>query len=257
MHEVMRSSEPDYVVAIRCRYDHWEELYDVAGVQSRVCRNRYPDPCCTAYLNRLDGEAIRQVLRNSLRYDFSGICGYCEQDCADTVAVIEHFRPRSRFPDQWITWVNLVYACQRCDERKGENWPGPPGDPRPSFSYVNPSATSGQRPAEDFFEYCVETGGEADLIPGQVMPSPDLSAADWWIADRTILDLDLNSDYDPVDARLPELRTDQLDFVLEEISDPAEDWDRTAEILLQYSRADQPFSSYIAAFARSLGIRVR
>lgn len=154
----------------------------------------------------------------------------------------------------------MVCACQRCDVRKGENWPGPPGAPSPSLNYVNPSLTSNQQPAEDFFDYYVETGGETeedDLVPGQILPSVGSSAADWWMADRTVLDLDLNSDYDQIDARLPELRTDQLDFVLDQISDPAADWNRTTTILRRYSQPYQPFSSYVAAFARSLGIQVR
>ena len=261
MHGVERSPEPDYFDAIRCRYDGWDELYGPAGEQIRHCRNRYLAPCCTGHLQGLDGEAIRQVIRNGLRGDFSGICGYCERYCAELVTVIEHFRPRLSFPDEWITWINLVYSCQRCDEQKGDKWPGTPGDLDISYSYVNPSVISDQRPAEAFFKYYVEIGdvaGSSDgMAPGQIMPSDELSPADWWRADRTILDLDLNSDYEQVDARLPELRTDQLDFVLDEINDPAEDWDRTTTILRRYSQPAQPFSSYIAAFARSLGIQVR
>ena len=258
MHGVTRSSEPSYFEAIRCRYDCWSELYDALGDQARDCRSSRPAPCCTAHLQGLDGEAIRREIRNSLRRDFSGVCGYCEQDCSDTVTVIEHFRPRRLFPDDWITWTNLVYACQRCDNRKGDRWPGPADDP--TCSYVSPSVTKDQQPAENFFEHYVEIGGETtenDLVPGQISPSLGLSPTDWWRADQTILGLDLNSDYDPVDARLPELRTDQLDFVLDEIGDPTDNWDRTEEILRRYSQPDQPFSSYISSFARSLGIQVR
>ena len=264
MHGVERSPEPGFFDAIRCRYDRWDELYGVAGALVRDCRNRRPTPCCTAYLRGLDGEGIRQEIRNALRADFSGVCGYCEQDCADIVTAIEHFRPRLRFPGEWITWLNLVYACQRCDERKEDKWPGAPGDPDRSFSYVNPSLTPDQQQAEEFFEYYIETGDAAshvddagDMVPGQVMPSSNLSSSDWWRADRTILDLDLNSDYDQVDARLPDLRTDQLDFVLDEIGDLTADVTRTSAVLQQYSQPDQPFSSYVAAFARSLGVQVR
>ena len=132
------------------------------------------------------------------------------------------------------------------------------------------AATSGrktigrERPAEEFFEYYIETGDAAshvddagDMLPGQVIPSSNLSFSDWWRADRTILDLDLNSDYEQVDARLPDLRTDQLDFVLDEIGDLTADVTRTSAVLQQYSQPDQPFSSYVAAFARSLGVQVR
>lgn len=257
MHAVTRSSEPDYFIAIRCRYNRWEELYGAAGEEIRSCRNRYPAPCCTVHLQGLDGDAIRQIIRNALRNDFSGICAYCEQDCADLVTVIEHFRPRLRFPDEWITWANLVYACQSCDNQKGEKWPGTAGDPLASLSFVNPSASSDQAPAEDFFDYCMaedDTNTDDRMVPGQVMPSGDLSSSDWWRAERTISDLDLNSDYGQVDARLTELRTDRLDFVLAEIGDLSAEGNRAAEMLRKYSQPDQPFSSYVAAFARSLGI---
>lgn len=264
MHGVERSPEPGFFDAIRCRYDRWDELYGVAGAQVRGCRNHRPMPCCAAHLRGLDGEGIRREIRNALRADFSGVCGYCEQDCSDIVTAIEHFRPRLWFPGEWITWLNLVYACQRCDERKGDKWPGAPGHPDRSYSYINPSLTPDQQPAEEFFEYHIETGDAAshvddaeDMVPGQVMPSSNLSSSDWWRADRTILDLDLNSDYEQVDARLPDLRTDQLDFVIDEIGDLTGDVTRTSAVLRQYSQPNQPFSSYVAAFARSLGVPVR
>ena len=92
------------------------------------------------------------------------------------------------------------------------------------------------------------------MAPGQVTPSGNLSPGEWWRANRTIEDLDLNSDYEPVGSRLPELRTEHLGYVLDEIGDPAADVNRTATVLREYSGHGQPFSSYVAAFARSLGI---
>ena len=264
MHGIARSPEPDFFDAVRCRYDGWDELYDVAGQQIRSCRGRRPEPCCRAYLAGLDGEGIRREIRDALRADFSGICGYCEQDCAGMVTVIEHFRPRWAFPDEWSTWLNLVYACERCDDRKEDKWPGTPGDAGTSYSYVSPNMVPGERPAEEFFEYYIRIGGAdenernaSDPVPGQIMPSANLSPSEWWRANRTIEDLDLNSDYELVDDRLPDLRTDQLDYVLEEIGDPDADMDRTATLLREYSEHGQPFSSYVAAFARSLGIDLR
>lgn len=268
MHGVERSPEPDFFDAIRCRYDNWDELYDPAGEQVRHCRNRQPAPCCTAHLRGLDGEGIRQRIRNALRDDFSGICGYCEQDCAGSVTVIEHFRPRSLFPDEWIAWGNLVYACQRCDDQKGEKWPGIPGDYDESYSYVNPNLVPGQQPADGFFEYHVRIGdvmgrtvNSDDLVPGQMLPSANLSPSDWWRADRTIVDLDLNSDSsDSVsgDERLPYIRNVYLETLIVNIeSDFGDLYSNIGAarfVLQELSQPNQPFSSYVAAFARSLGI---
>ena len=259
MHGAPRSPEPGFFEAVRCRYDDWGELYGAAGEQVRNCRGQGPAPCCRAHLKGLDGEGVRGAIRDALRRDFAGICGYCEQDCAGTVAVIEHFRPRWAFPDEWATWLNLVYACERCDASKGDKWPGAPGDYDARYSYVNPSLIANQQPAEEFFEYYVGIDGDADgdMAPGQMMPSANLSADGWWRANRTIEDLDLNSDYELVGSRLPELRTEHLDYVLDEIGDPAADVDRTAMVLSEYSERNQPFSSYVAAFARSLGVQGR
>ena len=269
MHGVERSPKPDFFDAIRCRYDNWGELYGPDGAQVRLCRDRRPAPCCRAHLNGLDGEGIRQEIRNMLRGDFSGMCGYCEQDCASIVTAIEHFRPRAIFPDEWITWLNLVYACQRCDERKGDKWPGPPGDMDISYSYVNPSVASAQRPAEEFFEYYIGIGDSreyegngVDMVPGQMMPSSNLTASDWWRASRTIEDLDLNSDSNTNtsgDERLPYLRNVYLEFLLDQIESEIGDWyddiDTTESKLKEFSQSGQPFSSYIAAFTMSLGIQ--
>ena len=271
MHGVERSPEPDFLDAVRCRYDSWSELYGLAGERVRDCRDNQPAPCCTAYLHGLDGEGIRQEIRNALRADFSGICGYCEQDCASLVTVIEHFRPRDLFHDEWIIWLNLVYACQRCDERKGDKWPGPPGDMDISYSYVNPSVASAQRPAEEFFEYYIGIGESreyegngVDMVPGQMLPSANLSPSEWWRASRTIEDLDLNSDsssYVSGNERLPYLRNVYLEFLLDQIESEIGDWyddiDITESRLKEFSQSGQPFSSYIAAFTMSLGIQAR
>ncbi len=271
MHGVERSPEPDFFDAIRCRYDGWDELYGTDGEQVRHCRNRQSAPCCTAHLLGLDGEGIRQAIRNALRDDFSGICGYCEQDCASLVTIIEHFRPRALYPDEWIAWVNLVYACQRCDDQKGEKWPGTLGDYDESYSYVNPNHVPGQQPAEAFFQYYTGFGEDVadvdsslNLVPGQIISSSNLSPSDWWRAFRTIEDLDLNSDSsDSVsgDERLPYIRNVYLETLIvtieSDFGDLCSNIDDARYVLQELSQPNQPFSSYVAAFSRSLGIQVR
>ena len=259
MHAVIRSSEPEFFDAIRCRYDSWGELYGTAGEQIRQCRNRHPSPCCVAHLVSLDGEQIRREIRAALRRDFFGICGYCEQDCANTETVIEHFRPRDKFPDEWITWLNLVYACRRCDERKGDSWPSESNDYDESLSYVNPSLRNVQKPAEEFFDFCI--ADDAGDTAGTMRPSQYLTPGEWWQADRTIVDFDLNSDsnaYSIGQERLPYLRNEHLDWVIEhiesEIGDLYADLEATRSKLLEFTQPDQPFSSYVAAFARLLGV---
>ena len=80
--------------------------------------------------DELDGGNRRRV-RDALAQDFNEVCAYCEQRC-DPVAssgalnaeTIDHFRPRTKFPDRWLDWHNLIYACYRCNQNKENKWPG-------------------------------------------------------------------------------------------------------------------------------------
>lgn len=237
MHSVQRSPEPDFFSDLRASFSQWEEL---------------------------DGDARRRV-RAALRADFQGCCAYCERLCSETVedaadrATVDHFRPRSKFPEEWLSWPNLVYGCVRCNEVKGNQWPDVSDAINrrlavisrfsPVSAYVNPNAVAGHRDVQEFFGFYFQ-----DDNRGQILASEHTSSEEWSMAHRTIEDLDLNSDYEHIDARLPELRTDQLDFVLDEIGDPSADLDRAISILWQYSQRHQPFSSYIAAYAKFLEI---
>ena len=140
-----------------------------------------------------------------------------------------------------------------------------------SYSYVNPSLISGQQPAEAFFGYYIGIDGstgheknDADLVPGQIVPSSDLSPAEWWRADRTIADLDLNSDSSGSvsgEERLPYLRNVYLKLLLDQIEIGFGDWDAdigtTESVLREFSQSGQPFSSFVGAFVMSLGVEVR
>lgn len=42
---------------------------------------------------------------------------------SDRNFVVEHFRPKSRFPKLACTYSNLYYACNRCNDFKSDIWP--------------------------------------------------------------------------------------------------------------------------------------
>ena len=170
---------------------------------------------------------------------------------------IEHFRPRSRFPDLSFDWINLVYACRRCNQSKGDSWPGfedasvnlllAAEDPRyrPVSEYVSPNASAKQRPATDFFSY--------DFDTGEIMPSVQLSSIEWSLARRTISDIDLN------DSQLGEndsnhlwrQRRAQLDF-LREAANAQEEEELVAMIVQEFMMPDNPFSSFVHAYVGTL-----
>ena len=67
--------------------------------------------------------------RSYLRNDFGGHCAYCTsheseiggEDCFE----IDHFRPKSKFPELVNDYKNLYYSCHGCNRvgAKGEVWP--------------------------------------------------------------------------------------------------------------------------------------
>ena len=235
MHSFKRSPEPDFFDGLRAAYTQWDEL---------------------------DG-GDRSCIRDALVRDFGMVCAYCEQPCQSPTLYeglneesIDHFRPRNRFPERWLDWLNLVYACRRCNQAKGGSWPGfddalinqilAGEDSRytAASEYVNPNVVDGQRPASDFFAFDVGTG--------EIFPSAQLDRMEWSMARRTIRDIDLNdSGLGENDERhLWNRRLYQYDLLIERINGQ-DDFDEKLNIMLEFMLPDKPFSSFIAAYVRN------
>lgn len=62
-----------------------------------------------------------------LRIDFRYRCAYCQIHEAfwgtQRNFVVEHFRPRDRFPLLILEYSNLYYACNKCNGSKWDIWP--------------------------------------------------------------------------------------------------------------------------------------
>lgn len=52
---------------------------------------------------------------------------------------VEHFRPKSKFPDLTNEYSNLFYACAICNTFKSSDWPGEPNEALSTPSYADPS----------------------------------------------------------------------------------------------------------------------
>lgn len=65
--------------------------------------------------------------KSRLREDFSYCCVYCtvhENEWGGPRHFhVEHFRPKSTFPDLETDYDNLMYACDVCNCYKGDDWP--------------------------------------------------------------------------------------------------------------------------------------
>ena len=243
MHSVRRSPEPEFIVQLRSAHSDWDDL---------------------------DGGDRRRI-RDALSEDFGFVCAYCEQFCqltqprgqtageettprADEEST-DHFRPRSLFPDLWLDWPNLLYSCHRCNQSKGTSWPVE-GDvknqlmsavyrPRytPVSGYVNPNFVDGQRPAQEFFDFDIETG--------EIKPADQIADFEWSMAHRTIDDIDLNDDLSGREAYDPDHLLNQRRYLLYLL---IEQINAEPTLLYQAMRTatlpDKPFSSFISAYLR-------
>jgi hypothetical protein len=65
--------------------------------------------------------------RPYLRKDFEYRCAYCEITETSVFGIIafgiDHFRPKTRFPDLICSYENLYYCCNDCNRYKGRVWP--------------------------------------------------------------------------------------------------------------------------------------
>lgn len=65
-------------------------------------------------------------IKETLEAMFNGKCAFCESFIQNVdFGDIEHFRPKSIFPELAVKWENLVLACKKCNGsgQKGNNWP--------------------------------------------------------------------------------------------------------------------------------------
>ena len=236
LHSVQRSPEPGFFAAIRAAKTRWDDL----------------EP------------SDRRRIRDALVRDFGPICAYCERPCQSPTRAekpdeesIDHFNPRRHFSDQWLDWLNLIYACRRCNQRKSDSWPGHDDeltnrllaaeDPRytPVSEYVDPNAANNKHPARDFFSF--------DISSGEIVLSDNISSEEWSIARRTISDIDLNDislgDNDP--GNLRQLRRYRLYLMIEALIAASGDLNLTNRIISESLSPHSPFSAYVAAYVNS------
>ena len=174
MHWVDRGDEPARLEAIRERYtSRWISYYrDESG--PRPNDSRWRD------------------FREALEQRFFGLCAYCEESCGGH---IDHFRPKSRFPELVYEWTNWLFACPECNQAKGDKWP--------EQGYVDPCAELDSDRPENFFDF--------DTRMGYIRPRAGLSASQREMALRMIEDIKLNESHH-VDHRLTLIELLRISF---------------------------------------------
>ncbi len=68
----------------------------------------------------------QKEVKTALKKMFYNKCAFCESNITQVYAGdIEHFRPKSKFPDLCFEWENLLLACSICNGKsnKGDKFP--------------------------------------------------------------------------------------------------------------------------------------
>ena len=158
-------------------------------------------PAWVAYYRHQVGEkpldSRWQDFSGDLSSRFHGNCGYCEEYAVP--GGVDHFKPKSKFPEFVYAWSNWVFACDRCNvAKKKDKWP--------SGGYVYPCESSPEDQPENFFDF--------DLDTGEIVAKIGLSEQQHRKAWQTIDDLGLN-DMGHRNARRARIR--ELSMLLDEL----------------------------------------
>jgi hypothetical protein len=73
-----------------------------------------------------DAQSKCKGVKNVLKEMFHGKCAYCESKVTHvTYGAIEHFHPKSKYPDLTFEWSNLLFSCDVCNDanHKGVQFP--------------------------------------------------------------------------------------------------------------------------------------
>jgi len=156
MHNVKRGPAPSGLDRIRQNYTpRWVRYYN-DGLGNKPSDSKWQD------------------FHKDVSDIFFGICGYCETECKGEV---DHFRPKSKFPELVYMWDNWVLACHVCNNIKSGKWP--------TGGYVDPCTKSRSARPESYFTF--------DTLTGEIIPKSNLSPGRKGKSDTMIKDLKLNA----------------------------------------------------------------
>lgn len=100
-------------------------------------------------------------VKEALKVMFSGKCAFCESHVIHVdYGAIEHFRPKSKFPELCFSWNNYLLCCNIC------NGAGQKGDRFPEVAEDGPFINPTEENPDDFFtfEFDPKTG-TANVLP--------------------------------------------------------------------------------------------
>jgi uncharacterized protein (TIGR02646 family) len=118
MIRVNRGPEPD---SFATRAADWYRQFEEA------CR-RNPELTASQFWSNVRAQVRADA--QALYTAFHGKCAYCEAKMAHVTSPhVEHYRPKSKFPDRMFDWQNWLLSCGRCNDRKWARFPDCNGQP--------------------------------------------------------------------------------------------------------------------------------
>lgn len=135
------------------------------------------------------GQTLNKILLIDLHLMTAGHCSYCDGFPLDAWArdTIDHFRPKSLFPDQSFVWANLFLCCDLCQMAKAQEF---------DALWLKP----------DDAEHAFERYFVVNFRTGEIEVNPRANTEDQARAEATIFGFGLNNQQRPA-ARLRELRS--------------------------------------------------
>lgn len=153
MNKLIRGAQP-LCLAAGCQ--EWTDRYLTA---------RFSDPAASfSWYSRNCYQHIRMALLE-MTQDHCAFCdGFLGTEARETV---EHFRPKSRYPQQAFQWINLFPCCDKCQSAKQEKY---------DELLLKPDDADYQ-----FARYFI-----CNYASGELHPAPDISVFDRQRAEKTI-----------------------------------------------------------------------
>jgi uncharacterized protein (TIGR02646 family) len=144
----------------------WTEAFSKRRAQDQHCAFHWP---------KVGSEYLNRVLGRELQVMTAQHCAYCDHYELGPASqeTIDHFRPKSTFPELAYDWSNLFPACNVCQSSKREKF---------EEALLKPDAP----------EYSFERFFIFDFATGEIQPCPSSSVEERNRAETTIRILGLN-----------------------------------------------------------------
>lgn len=164
---MMKQERPEEPEVLKKKGEEWGWRYK---------NNREKNPAHQFTWPQVKGEKLNHILKIPLIEMTKQHCSYCDGYPLGKMGrqTIEHFKPKSKFPDLAFQWDNLFICCDVCQTEKDEEF---------DDLLLKPDMDD-----YDFFRYF-----QINFSTGEITPNPRAAEDDQQRAKKTIKLLGLNN----------------------------------------------------------------